>query len=316
MVTPNATPTLSAVLIVGPCRERAQRVVDALSTQTAVTSLEIVVVDLAPESSAPLVVGRGVPTTYVRRPGLTRWGHARADAVRAARAPVVAFTEDHCYPAPTWAQALIGAHAGPWAAVGYAFTNANPRSYVSRAALLARYGMFVSPATGGPARYLPGNNVSYRRDLLLGLGRSLDDLLDIDFNLQEALRREGHQLFVEARAISAHENYSTLAGECRAGRPYCRLLASHRARFDQWSRSRRVFYGIVSPMSAPVLRLIRLAASLRARPALWPSFFGGLPLITLMYASDAWGEAAGYLFGAGQSEQAVLKYELETERDS
>ena len=34
--------------------------------------------------------------------------------------------EDHCFPADGWAEALVAAHQGPWAAVGPAFLNANP----------------------------------------------------------------------------------------------------------------------------------------------------------------------------------------------
>jgi hypothetical protein len=38
---------LSAALVAGPCRSRAQQVVDALCAQSAIQSIEIVIVDLA-----------------------------------------------------------------------------------------------------------------------------------------------------------------------------------------------------------------------------------------------------------------------------
>jgi hypothetical protein len=306
---------LSAILVAGPCRARAQRVVDALSAQTAIRSIEIIVVDLVAESVPRLVAAEGATMVYVARPGLARWGQARAEAVRVARGPIVAFIEDHCFPAPDWAQHVIDAHRGPWAAVGYAFTNANPASHMSRSGLLARYGLFAHPVEGGPARFISGNNVSYKRDLLRELDGRMDTLLDIDFNMQEELKSRGHRLFIEARALAAHLNYTTLAGECTTGRPYCRLLASHRVQENHWGIARRVLYGIVTPLSAPAIRLGRLAVSLRGRPAHWRSAITGLPLIAVMYLSDALGESAGYLFGAGDAARAVLKYELETERD-
>ena len=37
----------------------------------------------------------------------------RAAGVGAARAPLVGFTETHCFPEPGWAEALIEAHRGP-----------------------------------------------------------------------------------------------------------------------------------------------------------------------------------------------------------
>jgi len=310
------TPALSAVLVAGPCRQRAQRVLDALTAQTARASMEIVVVDLAPVSTVALATDRSTRATYIRRPGLTAWGVARAEAVQVACAPVVAFIEDHCYPSPEWADRLIQAHTGPWAAVGYAFTNANPQSWLSRVGLLARYGLFASPVPSGPARYVSGNNVSYKRDALLGFGQRLPALLDIDFNLQEALIDQGRALFVEAGAMAAHENYTTFRGECRAGRPYCRLLAAHRAAERGWNPVRRLAYGVLTPVAAPVLRLLRLTASLRRRTAHWPTFIAGLPIIAVLYLSDALGESAGYLWGAGDAARAVLAFELETERDA
>lgn len=305
---------LSAILVAGPCRARAQRVVDALSAQTALLSIEIIVVDLVAESVPRLTAGEGATLVYVPMPGLARWGRARAEGARVARAPIVAFIEDHCFPAPDWADHVIDAHRGPWAAVGYAFTNANPESHMSRTGLLARYGMFVHPAEGGAARFIAGNNVSYKRDLILEAGTQLDTLLDIDFNMQEDLIRRGHHLFVEARALAAHLNYNTLSGECLTGRPYCRLLASHRAQVNAWGIPRRILYGVLTPLSAPVIRLARLARSLRGRRVLWSTAITGLPLIAVMYLSDALGESAGYLFGAGAAARDVLKYELETER--
>jgi hypothetical protein len=277
--------------------------------------MEIIVIDLVPPEVRPLTVSAEASVVYLSRPGMNCWGKARAEAVRVARGPIVAFIEDHCFPQRTWAEKLIEAHRGPWAAVGYAFTNANARSYVSRAAMLARYGSFTHPAQRGPARYISGNNVSYKRDILLGLGERLEKLLDIDFNLQEELVRQSRQMFVEARAIAAHQNYTNLAGECRTGRPYCRLLAAHRADVGGWGRLRRLVYGLLVPFGAPAVRLARLAASLRSRRTLWWAFFSGLPMIVTMYFSDALGESAGYLFGIGKADREVIRYELETERD-
>jgi len=307
---------LSAILVAGPCRSRAQRVVNALCAQTASDSMEIIIVDIAPDGVPRLTTAPEARVVYLSRPEIKGWGQARAEAVRAARSPIVAFIEDHCFPARHWAEKLIEAHLGPWAAIGYAFTNANPSSVVSRAAMLARYGLFAHPAEGGSARYISGNNVSYKRAVLLDLGVGLETFLDIDFNLQEELIRRGQNLFVEARALAAHQNYTNLTGECRTGRPYCRLLAANRAQVNAWQTPRRLLYGIMAPLSAPIIRLARLTRSLHKRSALWPDFLTGLPLIFAMYLSDAIGESAGYLFGRGNAERDVLKFELETERDA
>jgi hypothetical protein len=301
---------LSVVLVVGPCRPRAQRVLDALGAQTARDLMELVVVDLAP-SAEPLRMPEGIPARRIERAGLERWGPARGDGLRAACADVVAFIEDHCYPDAGWADAVLAAHRGPWAGVGYAFTNANPETYVSRASVIARYGPFAHPARRGEAPTVSGNNVSYKRDVLMALGDDLDDLLAIDFNVQQRLRRQGHRFFVEARALAAHENYERVAPDGRTGRAYCRLLAAERVRSERWGRPRRLLYGIGAPLGAPAIRLARLTRGLRGRRPLWRDFVLGLPAIATMYLWDASGEAAGYLRGYGSAPREALRWELE-----
>ena len=147
---------LSALVVVGPLRKRSQRVLDALCSQTAIDSMEIVILDLAPDGTPKLETSSSVNTIYIVLPETEPWSRARAEGVRRAKAPIVAFIEDHCIPAPEWAEGLIEAHKGPWATVGYAFANANPETYVSRACFIADYGLWAHPARHGPARHLPG----------------------------------------------------------------------------------------------------------------------------------------------------------------
>jgi len=306
-------PQLSAVLVVGSQRARAQRVLDALGAQTAATSIEVVVVDLAPRGT-PRLEPPSLRIVYISRPDIDRWGAARTAGVRQASGPIVAFIEDHCFPGRDWAEIVIEAHRGPWAAVGYAFTNANPESYVSRSSLLARYGRFVHPARRGPAHLVGGNNVSYKREVLLQYGPALETLLTIDFNLQELLAKRGMPMFVEARALAAHQNFTSVISDCRTGHAYCRLLAARRAETQSWSTVRRVAYGLGAPLGSPTIRLARLLRGLGGRRVLWPVVVTGLPVIIVVYLADAVGESLGYLLGAGASEREALRWELEMDR--
>ena len=308
-----STPPLSVVLVAGSQRARAQHVVDALAAQTVAHELEVVVVDVAPVSVPPLD-RRGLRTHYARRPDIKRWGAARVEGVHAAKAGVVAFIEDHCFPAPTWAEVLIDAHRGPWVAVGYAFTNANPQTYVSRSSMMARYGAFAHPARRGPSRLLSGNNISYKRQTLLEFGPALEGLLAIDLNLQELLARRGAPMFVEARALAAHQNFTSVISEGRTGHAYCRLLAARRAEIQRWGTLRRLVYGVAAPAGAPAIRLARLLTGMAGRPALWATVTAGLPAIAIEYLFDATGESLGYLAGAGNAERETMRWELEADR--
>jgi Glycosyl transferase family 2 len=315
MAIGGGAPHLSVVLVAGLQRSRAQRVLDALARQTAADSIEVVVVDLADTRCPRLNISGALRHVYADRPAIARWGAARAEGVRLASADVVGFIEDHCFPEREWAEVLIAAFRGPWAAVGYSFTNANPQTYISRASLLARYGQFVHPARPGQAPLVSGNNVAYRRPLLLSFGPDLDGLLTIDFNLQEVLGQRGMPLLVEARARAAHQNFSSFSRDSLTGHWYCRLLASRRAETQSWSMVRRVVHGIGAPLGSPAIRMARLLLSLRGRRRLWWPTAAALPLIAGWYVTDALGESLGYLFGAGRSEHEAVRWELNEARD-
>jgi glycosyl transferase family 2 len=309
------SPRLSVVLVAGSQRRRAQRVLDALAAQTVADAIQVVIVDLV-DRLPRLDVAASLRHVYASRPDIHRWGIARAAGVRLATAEVIGFIEDHCFPESDWAEMLLDAYRGPWAAVGYAFTNANPRTYISRASLVARYGQFMHPARPGPAPLVSGNNVSYRRELLLSFGADLDALLTIDFNLQEILGKRGLPLLVEGRARAAHQNFSNYVRDTITGHWYCRLLAARRAETQSWSLTRRLVHGVGAPLGSPAIRLARLLLSLRGRRPLWGHAAAAVPLTVGWYLTDALGESLGYLFGAGEAESQALRWELNEARES
>jgi hypothetical protein len=311
---PTAEPRLSVVLVAGPLRPRAQRVVDALGEQTVRDEIEIIVVDLAPEGMPRLEIASGMRATYLRRSRSFGWSRARAAGVHLARAPIVAFIEDHCYPAPGWAKALIEAHGEGWAAVGYAFTNANPETWLGRAALVNDYGFWMHPARRGPTTVLPNQNVSYKRDLLLSFGEQLETILTPDFTLHQVLLQRGLGMFVESRALAAHDNATHLPSLTRGHLAFARLLGARRAKSQSWGPVRRIVYGVLAPPVLPVLQALRLFASLRGRASLWPSVLAAMPVYLAAHLGAALGESQGYFFGEGRSELHLAHMELEVER--
>jgi hypothetical protein len=303
---PSGGPLLSAAVVVGSQRRRAQRSVLAACRQTAIDSIEVIVVDLAPPGPPDLETPPGVAVTYRRVAEARLWTWGRAEAARLARAPVVAYLEDHCYASPGWAEALIERHREPWAAVGYAFTNANPETWVSRRAMINDYGYWMHPAPSGPQRLLPGNNVSYKRELLLSFGDRLERVLTPDFSLQEIFRSRGLPMCTEPRALAAHENWPTLSSLLRAGYTYGRALGAGRARTQSWGRPRRLFYGCVSPLSAPLFGAVRLLRRLPGRPPeVVRLTLAGLPIYLLAHFAAGIGEGWGYLTGKGPGEEAL-----------
>jgi hypothetical protein len=310
----NGSPELSVVTIAGMRRARAQRTIDAVGNQTAAQSIELVVVDVAPESGS-LRLPDSIRSCLIDASPDTRWGSLRANGVRAAAAPVVAFIEDHCVPRAGWAEALIEAHRKPWAAVGYAFMPANPTRWRSRATLIAEYGFWAHPVSGGPTRMLPGNNVSYKRELLLSLEDDLDEALDVDDNLHRRFSDAGMESGVSARACVAHQELAGIRPTAKANYDYGRVLITARWAHEGWGLPRRVAYAVAAPVGAPAVRTMRLVRSLAGQPAMRAEAVAALPVIAAIWIANAIGQAAGCLFGAGDAGRRLLGWELSAERE-
>jgi hypothetical protein len=304
-------PLLTVATVAGRQRPRVQRLFDALAAQTIAPEIEVVVVDARPELARVEAPDRLRVRTLAG--AALSYGEARAKAARAARAQIVAFVEDHCYPEPGWAEALLGAYRGPWASVGYAFDNANPDGLGSRINHFAHYGQWQSPARGR-AETLPGNNVSYRREALLALGPELDAMLTADFNVHASMRRRGLALALEPAARVRHENERSIRDSCRSQFVYSRLLAAERARLGGWRRPRRLLHAAAILPGAPLLRFGRLASASSRHPRSLARVIVYLPGILASYLSGALGESAGYLFGSGSARERLMFWEVDAPR--
>jgi hypothetical protein len=305
-----SSPELAALLVIGDSREHAQQALDSLYAQTIADSMEIIVVDLKTNDAPQLSVSQNAPTRYVIPEREKTWGEGRALAARLARAPVLAFIEGHCIAEPQWAEALVRAHQQPFAAVGYAFTNPHPETYLSRATLTSKYGTWLHPTTSRVTRALPSGNVAYKRDELLKLGDDLENLLTPDFVVQERFNQQGSTMYVEASAIVAHNSLVKLNQLLISSFVFCRIHASKRMEAQRWSRMRRLGYGLATPIVSPCIAIWRLFSSRSETPAEWKH----LPVVLAKGAACALGESAGYLFGAGSSEMDFVKWELHVAR--
>lgn len=236
---------------------------------------------------------------------------ARAAGVLEASARVVAFVEDHAFPAPGWAEALINRHREEWAAVGPVISNANPRSTTSWTNLLIEYAQWLEPDEGGERDHLPGHNGSYKRDILLQYGDQLEAMLDAESILHWDLRAKGHRLWLESKARTFHQNFSVRSPSIPLRFNGGRLFASARAR--EWPLWRRFIFTLAAPL-IPLVRCYRIVRELsrpgRPRhllPRVLPALFVGL-------AFDGAGEMVGYALGAGDAMRKLSDMEFHRER--
>ncbi len=306
-----ADPTMSVIVVAEGYSECLQLTLESLGAQTIASELECILVTRSKDGLARVEgAALGLHSLRVVEDGaMDDAGKAKAAGVWAARAPLVAFVEDHSHPDPGWAEALVKAYASaPYATVGPVVLNANPASNASWGCFLVYYGMYMQAQAAEQIRHLPGNQSSYRRQVLLEYGPRLPDMLQAEITLHAELRARGMPLHQEPEAKIFHLNYSRIGPALREYYLASRVFAAQRRR--RWGPARRVVYACGSPL-LPLVRLKRILgqagrAGLRLRivgGAVWPAL--------LILCAGAAGEFLGYALGPGRAKASLMRFERE-----
>ena len=302
---------MSVILVSLDAYARLRLTMTALMAQTARRGLEIVIV--APSSDS-LNLEEGDMQEFhsfqvVDIGTIRSTGGAVAAGFQRARASVVAYAEEHSYPFPTWAEALLRAHQKPWGAVGAAVANANPGA-LSWAHLFADFGPCVKPASGGITSHLAWHHVSYKRELLSEYDlEQLGDLLETEGFLLRAIENMGRQLYFEPAAESNHVNASTFHGLIQCEFLGGRLFAAARVRHEAWSPARRLLYMLGSPL-VPLLRLGRTVREMRRAGRFDQLVPQILPGVLTALLAHCFGEILGYAVGRGDAARHRIPCEL------
>jgi len=304
-------PELSVLIVTPDDYRTIRRTVRHLRAQTLRERLELIIV--APSRASLGLVEEELEgfqryaVVEVGEVGVV--AEAKAAGLREARAPFVAFAEDHCFPAPGWAASLVEAHRKGWAAVGPAMRNANPRTMISWAGLMLHFGCCVEPAATGRAETLPWHNTSYRRDLLLAYGDRLASMIIVEGMLFDDMKSNGHELYFEPSAATYHVNISRLSSWVVHAFWGGRLFGATRAREKRWSALRRLVYVCGSPL-VPALRLRRALREIRHKGLQRELIPRVIPAMLAALIPHAFGEATGYALGLGRAARRYSYFEM------
>ena len=303
-------PSISIILSAMGSFRVLESTIARLCVQTIRERMELILVgppQAEPEWAAKLR-GRFQGFRIVAAEPFVSIGQSNALGVEHARAAVVVFGEDHCFPEPDWAEALASAHEGPWAAVGPQVSNANPDSAVSRADFLIGYSPWASPCESGEREILPGHNSSYKKAVLLEYGDALADWLQAETVLHYDLTRRGKKLYLEGRARTAHVNFSRLSSWFKIQSMQGRVFAAGRRK--DWGPAKRLLFAAASPL-IPAVRLVRITRQYFSAPRSVLDYMRTLPHLTFGLALDGIGQFVGYAFGAGDTVDDIATLELQ-----
>jgi GT2 family glycosyltransferase len=313
-MAPELSPAMSVILVVHGYSERLRWTLERLRSQTLASELECIIVARSRTGLEDLgTATHGLRCVQlVEHQGEDSEGALKAAGVRAARAPLVVFIEDHSFPEPDWAEALVKAHEqGEYAAVGPVVLNANPTSGPSWGCFLVYYGQYMWVPQPQEVRHLPGNHSCYRRDVLCEYGPRLPEMLQAEIVLHQDLTARGKLLRQEPAAKVYHLNYSRIGPSAHEYYLASRVFAAERS--QQWTLGKRAVYTAGSPL-LPIIRLRRILADARRAGLDRRVVRSALPAALLTLCAGAAGEMAGYGLGPSDARESLMKFERE--RDS
>lgn len=307
-------PALSVVVATGALHHRTMICLEGIFAEAGIEECEVIVVDGSTGDHSDLYA-RFPDLRYVHVADRTLDGDARLEGARIARAPIVAYIEDHAVPRTGWLAAVRRAFArsDKIAVVNYAIAQEPEAGYVYRSFQLMFYGHWMEPVTSGPIRYPSMQNLAYRRDLLLDVCQNNPELLETEYLVHRRLLADGWTVWLEADAVVFHECYTDFVTGCRGFNSLRQVMGATRAHVGGWPQWKRWLWAGGMPLT-PFLLIGRLVRSVAPRPALWRDFVLGFPLIVVGHGWGALSEARGYLVGFEQSREAFLDMERYAER--
>lgn len=228
-----------------------------------------------------------------------------------ARADLVALVEDHAFPDPEWAAALLATFEETGAdAVGSAVLNANASQYLSWANFSIAYAGWSPAKPEGQTDWISHHNGAFRRSTLEALGaETVVEGCNRESVLVQTLRDTGANLQFQPKARVRHINPSSLAATFTHRRDVGQLYAALRVADEGWGLPKRVAYAALSP-TIPVLRYMRERDRVfRQLPDMREAIHGPAFFIGLVF--DAIGQAIGYLVGEGATRGRLARFEMD-----
>ena len=270
---------------------------EALEHVRASVRMEVLVVNrLGPDVTQ--VVQRDFPGARVIDVPLgTTIPEMRHRAFAEALADAVAVIEDHVIVPPEWGTRLLAGLAAGHDVVGGPIDNAATERLLDWSTFLCEYSACLPPLPEGPAEWLPGNNIVYRK-ALLDRFRAVTAEGRWENRLHDAMKADGITLWCDAGLIVGHKKHFGYGEYLSQRFLYSRSYAG--ARVAGAPLPRRIAYGAAA-FALPPLLLMRTLRLITGKGVPKSRVVATLPFIMTYVMSWGVGEITGYWFGAGNS---------------
>lgn len=221
-------------------------------------------------------------------PEMRRIGIERSSAAR------IALLEDDCIVGSQWLQAVLAAIDSGCKVIGGPINPGDYNRGLDWAVFYCEYGRFLTPFSGRVSA-LPGNNVSYSRELV---GQAHDGSGFYEIFFHEQLLQSGTELQADERMAVTNINSWRLA-DCSVS-PFHHGRAYAAQRFGEGFKFRRLVFGLLSPL-LPVIKTVRTLEEIRSCRRKDLPIMRAFAWMIVFHSCWSAGELIGYLAGPGRS---------------
>ena len=220
-----------------------------------------------------------------------------AAGIARASGEIIAITDSSCVVAENWISAIFAAHQSDSPVIGGAVEMSEGKKLVDWAAYFCEYGQFMKPLAAGAVEVLPGNNISFKRDVLEKNKQFIENEFWKTYLCQQ-LQAEGIQL-ISAPSILVYYTKSFkflpfLVRRFHHGRCFAGMRIKSETVF------KRLLYA-VGTIFLPFVFFIRIITPVLQKRRFWREFFLSLPISILAILLWSIGETFGYIAGTGKS---------------
>jgi hypothetical protein len=280
--------------------------------QDGIERAEVVLLDAANDGSPPLPRSDEPAVRVFPRPERGTYGELRAEGTRLARAPIVAFLEEHAIALPGWLEAIEQSLAsGEYGGASGEVHPLNPGAGISDAVALMNYARWLPPLQeSGPSTLVVGHNSAYNRDDLLAFGAELEESLSCEVVLQWRLGARGRVFLINPAIRVAHLNETTMSSICRGYYLWNVSFGAGWSRAEGWSTSRRA----LQVLGCPWWVIRRTTDILNTAPEYRRTLLRHLPTVLVAQSAAALGIAVGCTLGERAHARRFADYELDRDR--
>jgi hypothetical protein len=268
-----------------------ERCVKAIADSCAGMSAEVIVVQAGRDPVVERTVESIANARLIELEPAALTARLWSEGIANANGEIVAITTAHCFVHRDWARAAVASLDGNVAGVGGPLELAEDASNVDAAIFFLRYSAFMAHPDGR-ATDIAGDNAAYRVSLLpVSSWTKSSGFWENDVNRK--IRESGGELAWNSSMRVQFGRSFALRAICRHRYEHGRLFAIARV-----ARGARAIGLVAKSPLVPAALVLRIGRRLSRRPDYRSRFIAAIPLIMIMAAAWAAGEAAGAIEGS------------------